>query len=434
MRESLARQQGAVGPHPDADLLTAYSEGLATATERAGIEQHLALCPECREAIFLATGAQPPLEAAAPERAPARRRWFSVWVPWAAVAAMLVVGAVTFLPRNPALKEVAQARPASQMTDHIEAPPQEQTPSPSPEKSKTAAATSDQAKVGEATHAALQAKDLDAAGKREERADSDKFSNRKEVATANGSGLADLNGARQNSTAAAAPAPAPMARRQGGLAGGPSNQSINAQIANNNVQNTDALKAQNESSQQSSAVVGGNIASLEKKSVPPSSAQPAMAQAKPQAAPAPAPPASTSQTVAVTTEAAPIPTTGYTMRDATNLPMPKVTVSEARWRIASDGDVEHVADDRWTRLTNLPANQYSVVSLVAGRVWVGGSHDVLLLSLDQGQSWTQVALPAADDSVIRKIDFKDSRHGTVADSDGHTWSTSDGGATWTRKH
>ena len=40
VRDELARQQHAGSSHPDTDLLTAFSEGTATASERATIEQH----------------------------------------------------------------------------------------------------------------------------------------------------------------------------------------------------------------------------------------------------------------------------------------------------------------------------------------------------------------------------------------------------------
>src|SRR5271169_6188446 len=43
------------GPtHPDADLLTAFTEQTLSATERDGVLEHLALCGDCCEVIALA--------------------------------------------------------------------------------------------------------------------------------------------------------------------------------------------------------------------------------------------------------------------------------------------------------------------------------------------------------------------------------------------
>jgi hypothetical protein len=51
--------------HPEAVLLSAFAEGALTSGERAGVLAHLALCPDCREVLSLATAA-----AAEPEMQP----------------------------------------------------------------------------------------------------------------------------------------------------------------------------------------------------------------------------------------------------------------------------------------------------------------------------------------------------------------------------
>src|SRR5579864_4936454 len=79
----LAQQRPADQAHPDANLLAAFAEQTLLERERAVVSAHLAQCVECREALALATAAQP-----AAERAPAapRRQWFLEWR-WAGAAA-----------------------------------------------------------------------------------------------------------------------------------------------------------------------------------------------------------------------------------------------------------------------------------------------------------------------------------------------------------
>jgi hypothetical protein len=86
VREQLARAQSGT-QHPDADLLTGYSENTLTAAERQSVTEHLASCSECREVIFLA---QPETAAAQVVVAPARPKRLN-WMAWASVAAVIVV-------------------------------------------------------------------------------------------------------------------------------------------------------------------------------------------------------------------------------------------------------------------------------------------------------------------------------------------------------
>ena len=92
LKMELARSQQA-GPHPDSDLLTAFSEGGLLERERQEVFAHLAACADCRELLSAATGAaagpvtgmkpfllqrstHPPLRA---------------WLPWVSVAAGILI-------------------------------------------------------------------------------------------------------------------------------------------------------------------------------------------------------------------------------------------------------------------------------------------------------------------------------------------------------
>src|ERR1700733_7328380 len=88
------------GPHPDADSLNAFIEGVLPEHERLQCLAHLAECDRCREVVFVAQ--EPP---AASGSIPIRRRWFvPIPVLSAAAAACLVVAAVwIYLHRTPAV-------------------------------------------------------------------------------------------------------------------------------------------------------------------------------------------------------------------------------------------------------------------------------------------------------------------------------------------
>ena len=92
LQRELARMQPA-GPHPDADLLSAFAEGSLLEREREEILAHLAGCAECRELLNVAGGAavNPAAQSklvALPRPTPSPVR---TWLPWASVAAAILL-------------------------------------------------------------------------------------------------------------------------------------------------------------------------------------------------------------------------------------------------------------------------------------------------------------------------------------------------------
>jgi len=76
--------------HPSADMLNAYAERALDERERLQVGEHLCVCEECREVLFLAAGAE---EVVLRERRVARRaRWWRMWVPAVAMLALLLAG------------------------------------------------------------------------------------------------------------------------------------------------------------------------------------------------------------------------------------------------------------------------------------------------------------------------------------------------------
>ncbi|MGH9696152.1 MAG: zf-HC2 domain-containing protein, partial [Bryobacteraceae bacterium] len=81
MRSRLALQQTAVDGHPGANTLAAFAEQTLPGRARAGLLEHLARCPECREILAAAS---------APEagKAPGITWWKWRWAAAAAAACL----------------------------------------------------------------------------------------------------------------------------------------------------------------------------------------------------------------------------------------------------------------------------------------------------------------------------------------------------------
>lgn len=95
LEEPIARLARAVGPCPHPDLLMAAVG--APPGESDVIREHVRLCPVCRQLSddLLAYGRP----AALSEKARIRLRWRvrPVWIVWAALAAVLLLGGLTFI-------------------------------------------------------------------------------------------------------------------------------------------------------------------------------------------------------------------------------------------------------------------------------------------------------------------------------------------------
>jgi hypothetical protein len=92
LRQELARGRQDE-PHPDSDVLTAFSEGALLQGERQQVLAHLSACADCREVLSLATTAA--IDSADDLKSfiltrkslPPRR----AWLPWASITASLLV-------------------------------------------------------------------------------------------------------------------------------------------------------------------------------------------------------------------------------------------------------------------------------------------------------------------------------------------------------
>src|SRR4029077_6626116 len=122
VRQRLRGPTSVSGPHPDADLLTAFAEKSLQDPERARVTDHLARCADCREIVALALPVIEDTTTAGVRPAPVwRTSWFLRWgVVAAGIAFAASVGVVQLRQRHstqvadstPQRQEVAATTPA----------------------------------------------------------------------------------------------------------------------------------------------------------------------------------------------------------------------------------------------------------------------------------------------------------------------------------
>jgi hypothetical protein len=105
------------GTHPDAESLNAFAEQALAGQEREQIAAHLAVCPHCREVVFLAQSASGELEpamvvTAAMPRNVERTPWYInlrlAWIPAAALAMGISIAFFVHTRREEPARQVAQ--------------------------------------------------------------------------------------------------------------------------------------------------------------------------------------------------------------------------------------------------------------------------------------------------------------------------------------
>jgi len=402
VRDELARQQHSGSQHPDADLLTAFSEGTVTAAERAKLEQHLASCSECREVIFLAvprTDSATPAVIAAPRT---RNRWFPAWAPWAAAAGILVVASITLTRELKTPSEQASLRKNEQTS----APALRTTPPPTPSPTQDTLRQAPPPAVGTLTAAPkavvpsldmARAKDKQAlAGRRdEELADKKDNFGRKELKSLPTESVVADSAKAEAGAVAQQPANAPIVAGQLYEYHGARNTTLKP---------GPAAPAQNQMVQNQQNQIPQNAA------IP-----------------------SASQTVEVTSQAAPLQKSRTEDLIATGPALTANAKVATHWRITSDGKLERLSNRNWTTGLVQPGTKFTAVAVIGPIVWTGGTHGALYRSVDGGATFAPIQLPnvaSGSDPTIAHIEFRDAWNGTVSTADKRSWTTRDRGETW----
>ena len=384
------RRQPLPTDHPSADVLTAFAENAVAGDEYRRTADHLSRCAECREIVFLASGAaDKPLEVkeqvAAAYAAPRRRMPRLVWGMSIAVAVLVAASALVWWRNESARPQMQMASrevgtPAAQPVE----PAQESQPAiESKSNTELTSQTPSQSSIGSKPATAPQtATDLAAppasVAKSQSRAvvGAQNVSPKGAQTLGMGSSAGIVAGAVPVVPAKAAPTPAPREPATIAISGTPLTASTAAPAARH--------------ANSFAAVQGGPVAGV----VPGSADQRLLS-----------PP--------ITAGAMP-PT-------------------HPQWRIAPDGHLERSIAEGWSRVLADQKATFRVVSVVGNHVWVGGSGGALFHSHDEGQNWEQVALTTPsgrETSAIVSIEFYDAQHGTVTTDSGTSCITSDGGGTW----
>ncbi len=448
----------AVANHPDADVLTAFSERSLPELERAIVLEHLARCGECREVLALSL---PATETVQPVLQPSPQSWFA-WpaLRWGFVAAgVLLVGSIGVLQYRKQTRSSTMAyRTASPAVSQDES--RKKATEPSPTSEPAAPADSESATRTDALTLESPV-------------------SRKKLTSPNTQGVLT------------AVAPAPSANRPFNpavLPHGPrvANQQLNSNFQQNTIanQSAQALAAPMPSPKQSGAGVNGN---------PP----PAASQAVEVAGAAPLVSAQPDDVHSLTVQSQSLDQQklhgglSESKADTTRPPMIGYSASSkvpgrsnsmgavpnapnARWSITSSGTLQRSTDqgNSWQDVNvadNSAASPASLMLTAKARakelddkdtqnekierskalpivfravsangpdVWAGGSAGTLYHSTDAGAHWIRI-IPATPISTltgeILTLAFSDPQHGRISTSTSEVWTTTNGGLTWQKQ-
>ncbi len=441
VRERLKVATPAVN-HPDADVLTAFSEQSLPDLERAIVLEHLAHCGECRDIVALALPAADSVQTVV---SPAPAGWLA-WptLRWGFVAAGIIViasvGVLQYQRRaHPSLMAYKATVPTDAGTEARNQPqpvPVPAEPAPDRDKVQTSAPAGSNNAVEESKKSArapeLSTADEAAAAPVRQPARPNSAPLARSVFP-HGPKLAN-QWQQQNANViqqqAPAPAPPPYAKQQAS-----GKLTANAPIPTA----TETVQADGQSTQVTPQSQNRDALVLEGKAMPLEPMQGGSAEAVARAKPA--------GTVVVNSAKVPVGTPPLKSRGSVF--GASAQASNARWTINSVGGLQRSFDqgNTWQDVnvnespagtTSLdlakesPANAKDIKSALkrdavsatfrtvaanGADVWAGGSSGILYHSTDSGNHWTRV-MPSSSGATLTgdvlTLDFPDARHGMVS--------------------
>lgn len=407
--------------HPDADLLTAFSEQTLTAREREQMLTHLAVCSTCREVVSLAS--PPVLATVAPQAATNPTFWKWPILRWGAVAAsaVIVVVAVSIGQyENGATKKAQVTSDAAPIAVPAASEPKALQNEISLQPPASAGVRAPQIRYEKIAPKARKDDAIEHLNASFQ-TDSSKTSNlKKELNQPSVHGTVGGMVALKPSAAAV-----PMA--------------------------TDSFSAgeQRESTGNDlTATLADNELSRAAPPPPPPAEQAAEMAARGATVP------SVSETVEVTAATPLINSQASTVSEApakgkqagivtgrNTAQLSRLSRDERynsldlKWQVTPEGYLQNSADHGRSWVNQLSGQRFTHVQTVGGHVWACGPDGVLMHSSDGGTNWTRVTPTEKDAKLqgeINNIVFSDVNHGTLKTSAGETWTTSDAGQSWKR--
>jgi Photosynthesis system II assembly factor YCF48/Putative zinc-finger len=418
-------KQPASGEHPDANLLAAFAEGGLTGREREQVLSHMGTCAVCRETAALAAPEiSIPVTNAASLEARAIR-----WpvLRWAGVAAAVVVVAVAAVIQNSRrAAEVPKPSVATAAKSEAIAPPPVSSPGTNEVESRVEARAT----------VRIVAPRRDARAKEEQSADKKKdgFSAANEKGADVGSIAASnapqqLQAGNESSSVTLAPPAQPRSAPAAGTAAG----GVIA-MEQKQQQQAAAPTPQVPSAATESVEIAGQAASAEKqKSTARDQIGPEFDGLSGQGA------ASTLHGQATTDSAAAVtggPFKPSAAAGAGTTMMKTAMIVAPQWRLSAEGALERSIDagNTWHPVqVAAPAPTLRTFSASGREIWAGGSGGALYHSADGGRTWARVKVKAGGmvlNSDIVRVEFTDGQRGAVKSASGETWTTDDGGTTW----
>ncbi|HXY51756.1 MAG TPA: YCF48-related protein [Terriglobales bacterium] len=446
------RAGGAVGEHPDPNVLTAFAEHSLVGRERARVLEHVTLCQDCREILAVAT-AVPAAEPAPAARGGSSSAWFR-WpaVRWGAVAACCVVVGAAVLVRQD-MKHTAPAVPVQKdglARDERSVPvaaelakPAEKRSVPAKQPERASAAKTSPPQPASATGPTAQP----------EAVEEDKLMAKESEGTAN------LNLKKTAPSGVAGGVATQVPPLQLSVPRSPAPPSASVTAHSDMVDQTATVPVQSETVQ----VEAGStpVATAQSQAATTTLARRELGKAKASPMPASEPKPGTTENTLQSGEA--------------NGP-PSASPAIPRWEISAEGQLRRSFDSGKTweavpvidsstlsstvRTSTAALDRYGPARVSENKkdrqeptaeggqpklhalcangndVWVGGAAGALYHSTDAGLHWTRVRPTAGGVTLtadIVALDFTDPQHGELTSSAGDSWVTSDGGKSWQKQ-
>ncbi len=473
---SLLRQRLGAAPaprvHPDADTLTAYAEDLLSPAERSQVLQHISLCSDCRAvaALTLPEGfmAEQPRAAAAATVAAGvpRRSWFRLpsFGLAASMAAMIaLVALLVELPKQPFVPRQNQARiappPPPPVPAPVEAAPATaaQVPGPATQEQGAAAKPEDFVTANSLRRsresrpmagfaagivgapprpaasqppATVQGQPLHVAGTaRQDYVNSQVFVTQANLISPAPARAADLPSA----PAAARPTfvLGPSAIYAGGLQKGAPLDAAVVPPGTTTVYPLAPADHQSFSITSKITQVGRQLHL--KRVVPaiPSESVSGYAMFTPELANSQ--PAEMAARAAEKTDTADLSQSqAFTSRAMSRSALSALDQqSTFLWKVVQGKLLKSADLSHWTGgYTGPDSINFTVVTANGPEIWAGGSNAALVHSLDSGLTWERITLGASATSTITSVEVN-RNHIQVQSSSAQSWSSHDGGKTWT---